>query len=349
MKITAKEIASLVGGEVLGNPDVVITRPGKIEEGGEGIITFLANPKYEPYLYQTTASAVLVSRDFEPRQPIQATLIRVPNVQEAVALLLERFGTIDEHPKGIASSAEIHATARIGQDVAISDFVVIDKEAEIGTGCILYPYVYIGAGVRIGSNTILYPGVKVYRQCAIGNNCIIHANAVIGADGFGFAPQADGSWKKVPQTGKVVIEDDVEIGANTVIDRATMGQTIIRQGAKIDNLVQIAHNVEVGAHTVIAAQAGIAGSAKLGPHCQIGGQAGFVGHIKVAEGTRVQAQSGVAKAVTQPNQALQGSPAFGYMEYNKAYAVFRKLPQLYRKIHELEKQLKEVLKTQKSQ
>lgn len=343
MKMTAKDIAALVGGTVEGDPDVEITRPGKIEEGGEGVLTFLANPKYEPWIYKTTAAAVLVSNDFQPKEPVGATLIRVPNVQAAVAQLLEQFAGGVQHPTGIASSAEIHAEADIGERVGIGDFVVVARGASIGDGCVLYPHVYVGENVHIGPNTVLYPGVKVYRETVIGSRCVVHANTVIGSDGFGFAPQPDGSWKKVPQTGRVRIEDDVEIGANTVIDRATMGETVIRQGAKIDNLVQIAHNVEVGAHTVIAAQAGIAGSTKLGKGCQIGGQAGFVGHIRVADGTRVQAQSGVARPVTEPGQALQGSPAFGYMDYNKAYAVFKKLPDLYRKIHELEKQLKKAL------
>ncbi len=333
----------MLGGTVEGDPDVEVQRPGKIEEGGEGVLTFLANPKYEPWLYKTTATAVLVGSDFQPKQPVQATLIRVPDVQAAVATLLEHFAAEVPHPKGIASTAEIHAEAAIGEGVGIADFVVVGRGARIGDGCVLYPHVFVGEHVQIGAETILYPGVKVYRDTVIGKRCVIHANAVIGSDGFGFAPQPDGSWKKVPQIGRVCIEDDVEIGAQTVIDRATMGQTLIRQGAKIDNLVQIAHNVEIGPHTVIAAQAGIAGSTRLGKGCQVGGQAGFVGHISVADGTRVQAQSGVARPVTQAGQALQGSPAFGYMDYNKAYAVFRKLPQLYRKIHELEKRLKEVL------
>ncbi len=343
MKMTAKDIAAMVGGTVEGDPDVEITRPGKIEEGGEGVLTFLANPKYEPWIYKTTAAAVLVRNDFQPREPVRATLIRVPDVQGAVAQLLELFAGGVQHPAGIASSAEIHAEAAIGEGVGIGDFVVVARGASLGDGCVLYPHVYVGENVHIGPNTVLYPGVKVYRDTIIGSRCVVHANAVLGSDGFGFAPQPDGSWKKVPQTGRVRIEDDVEIGANTVIDRATMGETVIRQGAKIDNLVQIAHNVEVGPHTVIAAQAGIAGSTKLGRGCQVGGQAGFVGHIRVADGTRVQAQSGVARAVNEPGQALQGSPAIGYMDYNKAYAVFKKLPDLYRKIHELEKQLKKAL------
>lgn len=349
MKMTAREIAALLDGTVEGDPDVVIQRPGKIEEGGEGVLTFLANLKYEPWLYKTTAAAVLVSQDFQPRHPVQVTLIRVPNVQVAVARLLERFAAAVPHPKGIAPTAEIHAEATIGKEVGIADFVVVGRGARIGDGCVLYPHVFVGENVQIGAGTILYPGVKIYRDTAIGKRCVIHANAVIGSDGFGFAPQADGSWRKVPQLGRVCIEDDVEIGANAVVDRATMGQTLIRQGAKIDNLVQIAHNVEIGAHTVIAAQAGIAGSTRLGKGCQVGGQAGFVGHISVADGTRVQAQSGVARSVAQEGQALQGSPAFSYMDYNKAYAVFKKLPQLYRKIHELEKRMKEMIDTHAQQ
>ncbi|MEL6867537.1 MAG: UDP-3-O-(3-hydroxymyristoyl)glucosamine N-acyltransferase [Bacteroidota bacterium] len=339
MQITASELCQLFQGSLEGDGAVVIYGPSKIEEGKAGTISFLANPKYESHLYTTEASAVLVSRDFQPSQAIQATLIRVDDVYGSIALLLDRFGQEKGPELKIAEEAKVHATATLGANVSIGAFCVVEAGAAIGEGCIIYPQVYIGRDVKIGKNSIIYPGVKIYRACQIGERCIVHANAVIGCEGFGFAPQADKSYKKVAQIGHVVLEDEVEIGANTVIDRAVMGATRIGKGSKLDNLIQVAHNVEIGEHTVIAAQAGIAGSTKVGKHCMIGGQAGFVGHIQVADGTKVQAQSGVAKAITKENTAVYGSPALAYTDYLRSYAVFRQLPTLQRQLKELERKL----------
>ena len=342
MQISARQLAELLHGTVEGDPDVLVSRPSKIEEGGEGTITFLANPKYEAFAYTTTASVLLVQTDFKPAQPIQATLVRVPDVYASIAFLLNKFGEAQAAaPSGISQNAFIHPETTLTENVTVGEFTVVEKGAQIGAGSHLYPQVYIGPDVKVGANCIVFPGVKIYRECEIGDNCIIHANTVIGSDGFGFAPQEDGTYKKIAQIGKVILEANVEVGANTVIDRATMGATIIRKGAKLDNLIQIAHNVDIGENTVIAAQAGIAGSTKLGKQMMVGGQAGFVGHIKVADGTKVQAQSGVARAVNEPGTALYGSPAIAYNDYLRAYAVFKKLPALYQRLNALEKKLAE--------
>ena len=341
MKISAGQINELLKGTLEGNSDVLISGPSKIEEAVSGTISFLANPKYEPYAYTTGASVLLVSRDFKPAQPIAATLIRVDDVYASIAFLLEKFGDRGDAVQGISKKASVHTDAQLGANVSIGDFAVVEKGAVIGENSIIYPQVYIGANVQIGQGVKIYPGVKIYHDCKVGDHCVLHANAVIGSDGFGFAPQTDQSYKKVAQIGNVVLEDKVEVGANTVIDRATMGSTVIRQGVKLDNLIQIAHNVEVGEHTVIAAQAGIAGSTRIGKRCMIGGQAGFVGHIKVADGSKVQAQSGVAAPIKQDNSAVYGSPALPYADYLRAYAVFKQLPALYKRLHELEKKLKD--------
>ncbi|MBK7871776.1 MAG: UDP-3-O-(3-hydroxymyristoyl)glucosamine N-acyltransferase [Saprospiraceae bacterium] len=340
MQLSASEIAQLLNGSVEGDPQVKVNRPSKIEEGGIGTITFLANSKYEEFAYTTTASVLLVSRGFVPKQQISATLIRVDDVYNSISFLLEKFGNQVVINTGISSQAFIHPTAKLGQDVSVEMFSVIEEGVIVGDGSRIASQVYIGRNVELGKNVILYPGVKIMQDCKIGDNCIIHPNVVIGGDGFGFAPQANGSYKKVPQTGNVVIESDVEIGAGTTIDRATMGSTIIRSGVKLDNLIQIAHNVEIGENTVIAAQAGIAGSTKIGKNCRIGGQVGFAGHIIIADGTQIQAQSGIASSIEEPNTALFGSPAIGYKDYIRSYAVFKKLPELYRLLAELEKQVK---------
>ncbi len=340
MQLTAKEIARLLGGELEGDGDVSVERPGKIEEGGEGTLTFLGNPKYECYAYSTRSSVLLANRSFEPVKPVAASaLIRVDDVYEAVRQLLGKFGGSEGSNGQISEQAFIHAGAGLGLNVSVGTYAVIEEGARVGSDTILCPQVFIGKNVEIGKGCVLHPGVKVYHGCKIGDRCILHANVVIGGDGFGFAPQPDGSYRKIPQIGNVIIEDDVEIGANTTIDRAMMNSTIIRKGAKLDNLIMVAHNAEVGENTVIAAQAGIAGSTKIGRQCRIGGQAGFVGHIEVADGTQVQAQSGIAAAVKEPNQAFYGSPALAYKDYLKSYAVFKKLPDLYKKINELEKKL----------
>ena len=249
---------------------------------------------------------MLVSRDFKPTDAISATLIRVDNVYACVAMLLDQFGNKHQVQEGVAEQAYVHSSAKLGENVSIGLYAIVEEGAEIGNGCKVYPQVYIGKNVKIGKNVILYPGVKIYHDCEIGDDSILHANVVIGSDGFGFAPDGKGEFKKIPQIGKVIVENKVEIGANTVVDRATIGATLIKSGAKLDNLIQIAHNVEIGEHTVIAAQAGIAGSSKIGKNCLIGGQAGFVGHIKVADGTRVQAQSGVAAAIDEPDTSVYG-------------------------------------------
>lgn len=342
MHIAAKEIAQLLGGELEGDGEALVDRPGKIEEGGEGTITFLANPKYEDHAYQTRSTVLLAGRDFRPGRALAASaLIRVDDVYDAVRKLLERFGGQMRSDGRISERAFVHASAKLNLEVSVGPFAVVEEGASIGEGSILCPQVFVGKNVRIGKGCVLHPGVKIYQDCEIGDHCTLHANVVIGSDGFGFAPQNDGSYRKIPQIGNVVLEDHVEIGANTTIDRATMGSTVIRRGVKLDNLVMVAHNVEIGEHTVVAAQAGFAGSTKIGKQCRIGGQAGFVGHIEVADGTQVQAQSGVAGAVAEPGQAFYGSPAMPYRDYLRSYAIFKKLPSLYQKINELEKKLSE--------
>jgi UDP-3-O-[3-hydroxymyristoyl] glucosamine N-acyltransferase len=340
MQLSAREIAAFLGGTVEGDPDVQVNRPSKIEEGGAGSISFLGNPKYEEYAYKTTASVLLVKKDFKPRSPISATLIRVEDVYTAISQLLEQFGNTGGRKSGISDKASVSSSAKLGQEVAVGDFTTIGDNSTIGDHCTVHGQVYIGKEVSIGPNTILYPGVRILDRCKIGANCILHANVVIGSDGFGFAPQEDGSYKKVVHVGNVILEDKVEIGAQSTIDRATMGSTIIREGVKMDNLIQVGHNVEIGAHTVIAAQTGIAGSTKIGKHCRIGGQVGFVGHIEVADGTQIQAQSGIASHVKEPNQALFGSPAFAYREFVRSHAIFKKLPELYKQLNALERAFK---------
>ncbi len=341
MNLTAKAIAEILGGIVEGNEQEIITHPGKIEVAQAGAITFLSNSKYESYIYQTKASAVLVSDDFMPTKKVAATLIKVKDVYSAITIFLKYYEQSFHPEQGISSLSFIHRTAQVGDQTTVGDFTSISSEVIIGKQCRIYPQVFIGVGTTIGNNVTIYPGVKIYHACQIGDNCILQANAVIGSDGFGFAPQTDGSYQKIPQVGKVILEDNVEIGANTVIDRATMGATIIRKGTKLDNLIQIAHNVTVGENTVIAAQAGIAGSTRIGNQCQIGGQAGFVGHIEVADGVKVQAQSGVAASIKEEGRKVYGYPALPYQDYLRAYALFRQLPDLEKRIRALEKNEKQ--------
>jgi len=341
MQFTVQQIAQILGGEIEGDAQALISNLGKIQEAKSGDIAFLANPKYENFIYTTQATAVIVSKDFQPKQHISATLIRVEDAYSAFSKLLETYEKmISVEKKGKENPCFIHETATLGEETYIGAFAYIGEKAKIGDKVKIYPNVYIAENVSIGENTIIYAGVKIYKNCIIGSNCVIHAGAVIGSDGFGFAPQADGSYQTIPQIGNVVIEDDVSIGANTTIDRATMGSTIIRKGAKIDNLVQIAHNVIVGENTVIAAQAGIAGSTEIGGNCMLGGQVGVAGHIKIANKTIIGAQSGLGGNVEQEGLQLQGSPAFGVKEFYKTYAVFKKLPELYRQINDLERKLK---------
>jgi UDP-3-O-[3-hydroxymyristoyl] glucosamine N-acyltransferase len=343
MQITARDLSTILNGTIEGDPEVLVSRPSKIEEGGEGTITFLANPKYENYIYDTTASVVLVSKDFSPSKTIQATLIRVEDVYNSIAMLLDKFGAqMNPQPEGISEQALVSEQADLATGVSVGAFTIISQNVKIGANTRIHDQVFIGEGVEIGENCVLHPGVKIYHACKIGSHCTIHSNSVIGADGFGFAPQEDGTFKKVSQIGNVVIEDNVDVGSNVTIDRATMGSTYIRKGVKIDNLVQIAHNVVVGENTVIAAQAGVAGSTKIGKNCMIGGQVGFAGHLEIADGTKIQAQSGLASSVKEKGQALFGSPAIPYNDYIKSYAVFKKLPALYKKLGTLEKELKEL-------
>ncbi|MFY8110061.1 MAG: UDP-3-O-(3-hydroxymyristoyl)glucosamine N-acyltransferase [Bacteroidia bacterium] len=341
MQITAGELSKLLNGTIEGDANVKIHTVAKIEEGTTGALSFLANPKYEPYIYETGSSAVLVNADFKPSQPVKTTLIRVENAYSSFTYLLEKFGNPSHQLKGIEAGSIISEKAIIGKDVYIGGLAYISEKAEVGDQSIIYPQVFIGIGSKIGKNCILYPGVKIYHDCIIGDNCIIHAGAVIGSDGFGFAPQADRSYKKIPQTGNVIIENDVEIGANTTIDRATMGSTIIRKGVKLDNLVQIAHNVEVGSHTVMASQSGIAGSGKVGNYVVLGGQTAISGHIEIADGNQIGGQSGVIASIKDADKKWFGTPAMEYKDSLRSLAIHRKLPELLKRIETLEKALKE--------
>lgn len=337
MQLSAKILAELLSGEIEGDPHVTVNKPSRIEEGGAGTISFLGNDKYEPYAYRTNASILLVSKDFLPKKAISATLIRVENVYQAVAVLLEKFGQSPTEGGEVAASAYIHDRAKLGENVSVGPGAVVESGVEIGRDTRIGAQVYLGVNVKIGEQVRVYPGVRILKDCEIGDRCIVHANTVIGSDGFGFAPREDGHYQKIIHVGNVILECDVEVGANTTIDRATMGSTILRQGVKLDNLVQVGHNVEIGAHTVIAAQTGIAGSTKIGRHCRIGGQVGIVGHISIADGTQIQAQSGIANTIETPGTSLFGSPAFNYKDFIRSFAVFKKLPELYRRLGQLEK------------
>jgi UDP-3-O-[3-hydroxymyristoyl] glucosamine N-acyltransferase len=342
MEFTAKMIADFLKGKIEGNPDAKVSNVSKIEEGNPGTISFLANPKYEKYIYTTNASIVIVNDDFKPEKPLNTTLIRVPNAYQALAALLELQEKMKPQKKGIDSLAFVHPSAKIGENAFIGAFAVISENATIGNNVKIYPQVYIGDNSSVKDNTTIYPGVKIYHDCHIGADCVIHAGVVIGSDGFGFAPQEGSDYKKVPQVGNVIIEDHVEIGANTAIDRATLGSTIIRKGVKLDNLIQIAHNVEVGENTVMAGQSGIAGSTKIGKNVMVGGQVGIIGHITVADKVKIAAQSGITLPIKTEGEIVQGSPSFGFSRYQRSYVLFRKLPDLYEKIQNLEKQVKEL-------
>lgn len=342
MKFSASQIAQLLGAEIEGNPDIEVFTLSKIEEGLPGSICFLANPKYTPYLYSTQASIIIVAKTLELAQPVNATLLRVENPYAAFSALLEQAQAMMAQKSGIEQPCFISPSAKIGKNVYIGAFAYIGQHVIIADNAKIYPHTYVGDNAKIGENTAIHANVSVYAHCEIGRNCIIHSGVVIGSDGFGHAPQADGSYKKVPQIGNVVIEDEVEIGANTAIDRATMGSTIIRKGVKLDNLIQVAHNVEIGKNTAIAAQTGISGSTKLGENCLIGGQVGFVGHIVIADGVQIGAQSGVSKNITEKGSAWRGSPVQAYRQQLKSEAVFRQLDALTKKIQALEKKLAEM-------
>ncbi|MBF9252527.1 UDP-3-O-(3-hydroxymyristoyl)glucosamine N-acyltransferase [Pontibacter sp. 172403-2] len=340
MEFTVQQIADLLQGTVEGNNSVRVSTLAKIEEARTGALAFLSNPKYEPFLYTSGASAVIVSDKLELKKPVAAALIRVADPYTSFSVLLHYYQTALIASKvGVEEPAYIGAGSQIGAGHYRGAFSYIGQNCTIGENVRIFPQVYIGDNVQIGDNTTIFAGAKLYTNTVVGSSCTIHAGAVLGSDGFGFAPQPDGSYKAIPQIGNVVLEDDVSIGANTTIDCATMGSTIIRRGSKIDNLVQLAHNVEVGQHTVIAAQAGISGSAKLGDYCVIAGQAGIVGHISLADKTTVGAQSGVSKSVKETGTIIQGSPAFDYKQNLRAMTVFRKLPELQRDLEMLKEKV----------
>jgi UDP-3-O-[3-hydroxymyristoyl] glucosamine N-acyltransferase len=343
MTFTAAHIAQLLGASLEGDPDATAHRPAPIEVAGEGDFAFLDGARYEGYAYTTQASILLVHNSFQPAHAVKPALVRVADVRSSLALLLREYEDRNRpNGKAVAKNVSIHSTASIGIGTSIGAFTVIEEGAIIGNNCTIHPQVFIGRKVRIGDDTQIYPGVRIHFACVVGKNCTLHANAVIGADGFGFAPQPDSTWVKMPQVGNVVLEDHVEIGACTCIDRASMGSTVVRSGTKLDNLIHIAHNVEVGKNAVLAAQVGVAGSTRLGDRVQVGGQVGFAGHINIADGVRLQAQSGVAGEVKEPDSALFGSPAIGYKDFIRSYAVFKHLPDLEKKVLQLEKKLREL-------
>jgi UDP-3-O-[3-hydroxymyristoyl] glucosamine N-acyltransferase len=338
MEFTTRQIAEFLNGEIHGNPDEKVHTISKIEEGTPGSLTFLANPAYTQYIYKTQASVAIVNKSFQPEHPLNCTLIKVENAYQSFALLLELYNQATAPKPGISSLAFISENARLGEEAYIGEFAFIGQHVRIGKNVRIYPHCYIGDQVVIGDNTCLFPGVKIYNGCVIGANCTLHAGVVVGGDGFGFAPQQDNNYKKVPQIGNVVIEDWVEIGANTTIDRATLGSTIIRKGVKLDNLIQVAHNVEIGQNTVIAAQTGIAGSSKIGKNCMIGGQVGISGHITIGDEVKIAAQSGLSSNV-KAGEIMMGAPAFEISKYRKSYVHFRNLDKLVQRIDTLEKML----------
>ncbi len=343
MQFTAQEISFMLNGTVEGDALATVSQLAKIEEASAGSLSFLANPKYEQYLYSTNASIVIVNKDFVPAEPIKATLIRVDNAYSAFSILLERYNTIKLNKTGVEEPHFIHPTAQVGENCYIGAFAYIGSGVKTGSNCKIYPHSYIGDDVTLGDNVTLFPGVIVYFDCVIGSNVIIHSGTIIGSDGFGFAPKPDGTYSKISQIGNVIIGDDVEIGSNTTIDRATMGSTVINKGAKLDNLLQIAHNVEIGANTVIAAQTGISGSTKVGDNCVVGGQVGMVGHISIAKGSQIMAKSGINKNITEENKKWGGIPFFSsYMENMRIEAAVSHLPALEKKILELEKVVAEL-------
>ncbi len=342
MEFSAQQIATFLNGTVEGDPNVKVSNFSKIEEGKTGTLTFLANPKYEHYIYSTKASIVLVNKDFSPIDVVPATLIRVENAYASLAMLLNMVEQSKKKECGVDSTAFIAESASVDENAYVGAFAYIGNNAKVGKNCRIYPYAYVGDNVIVGDNTILYPHVTVYDSCVVGCNCILHAGSVVGSDGFGFAPEGE-TYKKIPQLGNVIIEDDVEIGANTTIDRAVMDSTILRRGVKLDNLVQIAHNVEVGENTVMAAQVGIAGSVKIGKHCMFGGQVGLAGHIKIADHVNFGAQSGVISDIKEATTVL-GAPAIPAKNFMRSSAIFGRLPEMYRTIGQLQREIEELKK-----
>lgn len=343
MEFSAEMIAGLVQGTVVGDPKAMVNDFAKIEEGRPGCISFLANDKYEHYIYETESSVVLVSNNFEPKKEVKATLIKVPDAREAVAQLLQAYEQMKPRRTGVSELAFIDPTARIGKDCYIGPFVAIAEGVEVGDGCVLHPHVTIGRGARVGDNTEIYSNAVIYHDCKVGSRCILHAGCVIGADGFGFQPTEKG-YDKIPQIGIAIIEDDVEIGANTCVDRAVMGATVVHSGVKLDNLVQIAHNDEIGSHTVMSAQVGVAGSTKIGEWCMFGGQVGIAGHATIANRTMAGAQSGIPNNVKKEGQAIQGSPAIDGRLFWKASAVFKQLPDMWADMNRMKKEIEELKK-----
>ena len=342
MEFSAQQIAAILEGEIVGNPNETVSGLSKIEEGKKGTLSFLANPKYEEFIYDTKASIVIVSKDFAPQKALNTstTLIKVEEPYSCFAKLLGMYDEAMSKQPAVENPSFISSSAKIGNNVYIGAFAYISDGAIIEDGAHIYPNSYIGDQVKIGKNTKIFAGVKIYRDCIIGAECTIHSGVIIGADGFGFAPNSENNYQKVPQIGNVILEDHVEIGANTCIDRATLGSTIIKKGVKLDNLVQIGHNVQVGDNTVMAAQVGVAGSARLGKNMMIGGQVGIVGHISLADGTLIGAQSGVPKTIKKEGTTLLGSPAYDAEDYKKAYMGFRRLPQILDRLREVEEELK---------
>jgi len=342
MEFSAGQIAQLLNGEVLGNHEVTVSGLSKIEHGEPGTLSFLANPKYSEFIYTTKASIVIVNNTFVPEQEITATLVKVEDAYGAFAKLLEIYDQYRQSSlTGISSLAFVHPTAKVAEDVYIGEFAVISANTVVGKGSKIYPQVFLGDGASVGEETILNPGVKIYHACVIGNHCILHAGVVIGSDGFGFAQQEGVDYKKVPQIGNVIVEDDVEIGSNTTIDRATLGSTFIKKGVKLDNLIQIAHNVVIGEHTVIAALTGVSGSTSIGRYCQIAGQVGITGHLTIPDHVKIAGQSAISNSLTKEGAIMMGSPAFEIGLYRKAYVGFRKLPDIMKRLDLLEKKLKE--------
>lgn len=338
MKFTATQIAGILEGEVEGDPNIEVSSLSKIEEGKEGSLTFLANPKYTPYIYTTQASICIVNKKFVSEKEITSTLIRVDDAYQSFTKLLEFYNEAKGSKTGIETPSFISESANYGEKIYVGAFAYIGENVMMGDNVKIYPHAYIGDNVVLGDNVTVFPGAKVYSECIVKNNCIIQSDAVVGSDGFGFAPTEDGSFRKVPQIGNVIIEDNVDIGSGTTIDRATMGSTIIRKGAKLDNQIHIAHNVEIGENTAIAAQTGIAGSTKIGKNCFIGGQVGIVGHIVIGDKVQVQAQSGISRNV-KDGERLQGSPALTYGEYNKSYVHFKNLPKIVERIEDIDEKL----------
>ncbi len=340
MKFTAQQIAGILEGEVDGDDGAEVSKLAKIEEGVTGSLTFLANPKYTSYIYSTKASITIVGKDFVAENPLTTTLIRVEDAYKSFSQLLEYYNQVKMNKTGIEQPVFISESAKMGEDIYLGAFSYIGENVTIGKGAKIYPNVYIGDNVMLGNDVVIFAGAKIYSETEIGNNCVINSGVIIGADGFGFSPNEKGEFTKVPQTGNVVIEDNVDIGAGTTIDRATLGSTIIRKGVKLDNQIQIAHNVEIGKNTVIAAQTGIAGSTKIGENCLIGGQVGFAGHLVIGDNVRIQAQSGIGRNI-KDGETLQGSPAFNYSSFSKSYVHFKNLPKTMERFNAIEKQLKD--------